>query len=71
MTAAKRYGTEKPFARLTADLKNSEIDLKAQEELLAVKKREVIAINAKYDEDKKRYIELTRGTAPAKSSSSK
>jgi hypothetical protein len=58
-------------ARLTADLKNSEIDLKAQEELLAVKKKEVIVINAKYDDDKKRYIELTRGTSPSKSSASK
>ena len=48
-------------ARLTADLRNSEIDLKAQEDLLAVKKKEVTVINAKYDEDKKRYIELTKG----------
>jgi hypothetical protein len=50
-------------ARLTADLKNSEIDLKAQEELLTAKKKEVTAINAKYDEDKKRFGELmkTRG----------
>lgn len=52
--------------RLTADLKNSEIDLKAQEDLLAAKKREVTAINAKYDDDKKRYIELTRGGAASK-----
>jgi hypothetical protein len=57
-------------SRLTADLKNSEIDLKAQEDLLAVKKKEVIVINAKYDEDKKRYLELTRGSAPSKSSAS-
>jgi hypothetical protein len=47
--------------KLTEDIRNSEIDLKAQEDLLAAKKREVIAINAKYDEDKKRFIELTRG----------
>ena len=57
-------------ARLTADLKNSEIDLRAQEDLLAVKKKEVVVINAKYDEDKKRYQELTRGITPAKSSAS-
>src|SRR5205085_3990428 len=48
---------EVPF-RLTSDLRNSEIDLKAQEDLLAAKKKEVVAINAKYDEDKKRYLEL-------------
>ena len=47
--------------KLTEDIRNSEIDLKAQEDLLAAKKREVIAINAKYDEDKKRFIEATRG----------
>jgi len=48
-------------AKLTEDIRNSEIDLKAQEDLLAAKKREVVAINAKYDDDKKRYIEVTRG----------
>ena len=53
-------------ARLTADLRNSEIDLKAQEELLAAKKKEVIVINSKYDDDKKRYLELTRGTTVSK-----
>lgn len=53
-------------ARLTADLKNAEIDLKAQEDLLAAKKKEVSAINAKYDDDKRRYIELTRGHALGK-----
>jgi Domain of unknown function (DUF4124) len=47
-------------AKLTNDIKNAEIDLKAQEDLLAVKKKEVTSINAKYDEDKKRYLEATR-----------
>jgi hypothetical protein len=47
--------------KLTEDIRNAEIDLKAQEDLLAAKKKEVVAINAKYDEDKKRFIELTRG----------
>jgi hypothetical protein len=46
--------------KLTEDIRNAEIDLKAQEDLLAAKKKEVVAINAKYDEDKKRFIELTR-----------
>ena len=50
-----------PPAKLTNDIKNSDIDLKAQEDLLAVKKKEVNVINAKYDEDKKRYLEATRG----------
>jgi hypothetical protein len=50
-----------PPAKLTADIKNSDIDLKAQEDLLAAKKKEVSVINAKYDEDKKRYLDATRG----------
>ena len=49
-----------PPARLTQDIKNAEIDLKAQEGLLATKKRESDTINAKYDDEKKRYLELTK-----------
>ena len=33
--------------------------------LLAAKKKEVDGINAKYDEDKRRYLELTKGPAAA------
>jgi hypothetical protein len=54
-------GKNKPPAKLAEDIKNAEIDLKAQEGLLAAKKKEVDAINAKYDDDKKRYLELTKG----------
>lgn len=46
--------------KLLADMKNAEIDLKAQENLLAMRQKEVQAINAKYDEDKKRFLELTK-----------
>jgi len=48
-------------AKLIEDIQNSDIDLKAQENLLAAKKKEVLGINTKYDEDRKRYIQLTRG----------
>jgi len=51
----------KPPAKLSQDITNADIDLKAQEDLLAVKQKEVSAINSKYDEDKKRFIELKRG----------
>lgn len=37
-----------------------DIDLKAQEGLLAAKKKEADAINARYEDDRKRYVELTR-----------
>jgi len=51
--------TAKPPAKLVEDMQNAEIDLKAQEGLLAAKKKEVESINARYDEDKKRYLALT------------
>jgi hypothetical protein len=41
------------------DIQNTEVDLRSQENLIDIKKKEVEAINAKYDEDKRRYSELT------------
>ena len=55
----KKGGT-KPPAKLLEDINSAEVDLKVQEGLLETKKREVDVINAKYDQDKKRYIQLTR-----------
>ncbi len=46
--------------KLAEDMANADIDLKAQEDLLNAKKKEVVSINARYDEDKRRYRELTR-----------
>ena len=54
-------GKNKSPAKLEQDIKNTEIDLKAQEGLLAAKRKEVDLINGKYDDDKKRYTELTKG----------
>jgi hypothetical protein len=56
----KKSGKIKPPAKLSEDIKNAEIDLKAQEDLLAAKRKEVNIINAKYDEDKKRFAELLK-----------
>lgn len=71
--AEKRRGSfekEKEFyakkelpAKLKVDIQNNEIEIKNQRELLAAKKKEIGAINARYDEDKRRYIELTRAGA--------
>jgi chromosome segregation ATPase len=52
-------GKNEPPARLRDDIKNAEDELKAQQQLLEVKKREVEQINARYDDDKKRYGALT------------
>jgi hypothetical protein len=53
-------GKNKPPARLEQEIHEAEVDLKTQESLLVAKKKEVDAINAKYDEDKRRYLEVTR-----------
>lgn len=50
----------KPPAQLDSDIKNAEIDMKAQEGLLEAKKKEVATINSKYDDDKRRFAELTK-----------
>jgi len=51
---------QRAAAKAKEDINNAEIDLKAQESLLATKKKEADAINARYGDDKKRYVELTR-----------
>ena len=59
-------GKNKPPAKLTEDIKETQASIKEQEGLLA-KKRDVSAINAKYDDDKRRFQELQKagGVAPA------
>ena len=50
-------------AKLEQDIRNNEVDMKNQQGLLEVQKKQVSTINAKYDEDKRRYLELTKGNA--------
>jgi len=45
---------------LQHDLKTVEADLQAQQQLLEVKQREADTINARYDDDKKRFSALSR-----------
>jgi hypothetical protein len=54
-------GKNKPPAKLEQDIKNTEFDIQTQQDLLDKKKKEVQQINAKYDDDKRRYNELTKG----------
>lgn len=56
-------GKNKPPAKMAQEMKDNEFSIGTQQNLLAQKKKEVDSINAKYDEDKKRYIELTKGSA--------
>jgi hypothetical protein len=53
----KTAGKGEPPSRLREEITNAQIDLKAQETLLEAKKKETAGINARYDEDKRRYKE--------------
>jgi DNA repair exonuclease SbcCD ATPase subunit len=53
-------GKNQPPDKLNEDIKSAEDDLKAAQEALAAKKREAEGINAKYDEDKKRYAAINK-----------
>jgi hypothetical protein len=55
----KDSGKGTPPARLQEEITNAEIDLKAQETLLAAKKKEAEGINARYNDDRRRYQEAT------------
>lgn len=57
----KDGGKGAPPTRLKEEATNAEIDLKAQETLLAAKKKDAQGINARYDEDRRRYQEATAG----------
>ena len=59
-------GKGSPPARLKEEITNAEIDLKAQQSLLEAKKKEAQAINARYDDDKRRYQDAV-GKKPKKS----
>jgi hypothetical protein len=58
-------GKNKPPATLEQRLKNLQFDIQTQEGLLAAKKKEDATINSRYDDDKRRYLELTKGTTTA------
>src|SRR5262245_54950291 len=53
-----KKGQTKLPPKLQEEIRQTEFDLKVQEESLETKKKEVSTINAKYDDDKKRYQAL-------------
>jgi hypothetical protein len=65
----KESGKGESPARLREEITNAEIDLRAQEGLLEAKKKEEANINARYDEDRRRYREAT-GKAVAQKTTS-
>lgn len=73
-TKRKKFEDEAEFykkkampAQLEQDLRALDHEIKLQQDLLAIKKRDYDAIKSKYDADRRRYFELTRRapTAPA------
>ncbi len=60
LAAEKEFYVKKPMPKkLQDDIKSNDVDLKVQQDALAAKQKESGEINAKYDEDKRRYLELT------------
>ena len=60
LESEKEFYVKKPMPlRLKQDIANNEIEIENQTELLDAKKKEISIINAKYDSDKRRYMELT------------
>jgi hypothetical protein len=57
---AERAAKKEAPRGIDQDITNNAFDIKTQEELLATKQKEVDVINARYDDDKKRYRELTK-----------
>jgi uncharacterized protein DUF4124 len=57
----KEFYVKKPLpAKLQQDIQNNERDIKNEQDILEAKKKEISSINTKYDDDKRRYLELTR-----------
>lgn len=74
LASEAEFFQKKPMPmQLRLDIQNNQNELKAHGELLDAKRKDTAAINAKYDEDKRRYLELAKGgsvatavSAPAK-----
>jgi hypothetical protein len=60
LDAEKEFYAKKPMPpKLKQEFSNLDILIKNQNALLEAKKAEISKINAKYDDDKRRYVELT------------
>lgn len=52
-----------PDSKFEQDVRAVAYDLELQQQLLKSREREAAAINARYDEEKRKYLELTQGAA--------
>jgi hypothetical protein len=53
-------GKNKPPAKLEQEIRDNQFSIQTQEQLLGKQTKDVDGINLKFDEDKRRYVELTR-----------
>jgi len=62
LESEKEFYVKKPMPfKLKQEIANNEIQIRNQTVLLDAKKKEISRINAKYDAEKRRYVELTGG----------
>ena len=60
LESEKEFYVKKPMpVKLKQEISNVDNEIKNQTVLLEAKKKEIVTINARYDADKRRYIELT------------
>lgn len=60
------FYAKKPMPKqLQQDISVNELDIKAQTEVAEAKRRDVASINAKYDDDKRRFEDLNRASKTA------
>ena len=66
LAAESEFYAKRPMpAQLKRDIQQNEVELKATAELVEKKKQEIDAINARYDEDLRRYREVIKAGAIA------
>lgn len=62
LASEAEFFQKKPMPmQLKLDIQNNQAEMKAHGDLLDAKRKETASINAKYDEDKRRYLELSKG----------
>jgi flagellar biosynthesis GTPase FlhF len=61
LKAEAEFYAKKPMPKpLQQDISVNDLEIKTQTELIDIKRKEVAAINAKYDDDKRRFLDLTK-----------
>ena len=62
LASEAEFFQKKPMPmQLKLDIQNNQAEMKAHSDLLDAKRKETASVNAKYDEDKRRYLELSKG----------